>query len=109
MTSIAKPSQNPPDPAINAGVIALIVAGGSGTRIGGEAPQPDHENGGKTLLRRTIELFLTRQRIDGVRVVVRRQDHGLYRKAIEGLTLFPLVVGGATRQESVYRGLRSLR
>lgn len=89
--------------------IALIVAGGTGERMGGGIPKQYLEIDGKTVLARTISAFLTHPGIDGVRVVVRREHHGLYRKAVAGLTLYPLVVGGDTRQESVRRGLESLR
>ena len=91
------------------GVVALIVAGGASERIGGGVPKQYLEIGGKSVLARTVEAFLSHPEIDGVRVVIRREHHGLYRKAINGLTLFPLVVGGDTRQESVRRGLESLR
>jgi len=102
MNSTAKPTAGGP-------TIALIVAAGSSERFGGTLPKPYLEIGGKSILAHTINQFLTHPGIDGVRVVIRREHHGLYRKAIAGMTLFPLVVGGNTRQESVRRGLESLR
>ncbi len=95
----------PPKPE----TIALIVAGGASERMGGGVPKQYMEIGDKSVLARTIEAFLSHPEIDGVRVVIRREHHGLYRKAINGLTIFPLVVGGDTRQESVRRGLEALR
>lgn len=89
--------------------IALIVAAGSSERMGGDIPKPYLEVDGKALLAHTVSIFLSHPGIDGVRVVARRKDHGRYRKAMQDLTLFPLVVGGATRQESVRRGLEALR
>ncbi|MDX2074778.1 MAG: bifunctional 2-C-methyl-D-erythritol 4-phosphate cytidylyltransferase/2-C-methyl-D-erythritol 2,4-cyclodiphosphate synthase [Alphaproteobacteria bacterium] len=108
MNSTTKHPQNGQTPPCG-GVIALIVAGGSSERAGAGTPKPYLEIGGKALLARTVEAFLSHPGIDGVRVVVRREHHGLYRSAMAGYTLFPLVVGGNTRQESVRRGLESLR
>jgi len=90
--------------------IALIVAAGSSERLGASLPKPYLEIGGKTILAHTVEAFLNHPGIDGVRVVIKREHHGLYRKAImNNYTVFPLVVGGATRQESVRLGLESLQ
>ncbi len=89
--------------------IALIVAAGNSERFGGSLPKPYQEIGGKALLAHTVSQFLSHPGIDGVRVVVKREHHGLYRNAMQGITLFPLVVGGATRQESVRLGLESLQ
>src|SRR5262249_10142912 len=38
----------------------------------------------------------------------RREHHPLYRQAVDGLTLFPCVIGGESRQESVLLGLESI-
>ena len=88
--------------------IALLVAAGKSERLGGDLPKPYLQLGDAPILRHTINAFLTHPQIDGVRVVIRREHHALYRKAIEGLTLFPMVVGGDNRQESVRLGLESL-
>lgn len=88
--------------------IALIVAAGASSRFGGEVPKPYIELNGKAVLRRTVEAFLTHPGIDGVRVVISRQHHPLYRKLINGLTLFPPVMGGPTRQYSVRLGLEAI-
>ncbi len=88
--------------------IALLVAAGKSERMGGEIPKPYLHLGGEPILRRTIKAFLNHPEIDAVRVVIRREHHALYRRAIEGLTLMPLVVGGDSRQESVRRGLEAL-
>ena len=60
------------------------------------------------MVRKTIEAFLEHPAIAGVRVVIRREHHALYKKATQGLTLFPCVIGGETRQESVRLGLESI-
>ncbi len=89
--------------------IALIVAAGGSTRMNGGIPKPYMDFAGKTIIARTVEIFLSHPRIDAVRVVIKREHNPLYKKATFGLPIFPMVVGGETRQESVKRGLESLR
>lgn len=88
--------------------IALIVAAGKSERLGSDIPKPYLTLSGTPVLRRTLETFLTHPRIDGVRTVIARAHHPLYRKLADGLMLFPCVIGGDTRQESVLRGLKSI-
>lgn len=88
--------------------LVLIVAAGQSSRFGAEIPKPYHNLNGKPVLRHAIEAFARHPEIDGVRVVIRREDHPRYRQAVDGLSLIPCVVGGASRQESVRKGLESL-
>lgn len=88
--------------------IALLVAAGHSERMGGGLPKPYIQLGGESILQRTIKAFLEHPAIDGVRVVIRREHHPYYRKAIGGLTVIPCVMGGNSRQESVRLGLESL-
>ncbi|NBX04204.1 MAG: bifunctional 2-C-methyl-D-erythritol 4-phosphate cytidylyltransferase/2-C-methyl-D-erythritol 2,4-cyclodiphosphate synthase [Alphaproteobacteria bacterium] len=88
--------------------IALLVAAGNSERMGSDLPKPYLQIGDKPLLRRTLKIFLAHPEVDAVRVVIRREHHPLYRRAIEGLSPMPMVVGGNTRQESVRLGLESL-
>ena len=89
-------------------IIALIVAAGAGERVGGELPKQYLNIGGKTMLERSVEVFLSHPRIDGVKVVIARPHHLIYKKALFGKVLYPPVMGGPTRQESVRRGLQAL-
>lgn len=90
--------------------IALIMAAGSSTRFGGDVPKIYTDLAGKTPLARSIEAFLTHPRIDGVRVMINREHHPLYRKHImKNLTIYPCAIGGKTRQESVRRGLAAIK
>lgn len=88
--------------------VAILVAAGHSTRMGSEMPKPYISLGKESLLRYTVKAFLGHPKIDGIRVVIRREHHAYYKKATEGLNLFPCVIGGATRQESVWHGLESL-
>ncbi|MCW5751417.1 MAG: bifunctional 2-C-methyl-D-erythritol 4-phosphate cytidylyltransferase/2-C-methyl-D-erythritol 2,4-cyclodiphosphate synthase [Alphaproteobacteria bacterium] len=88
--------------------IALIVAAGRGTRIGGEIPKQYLPLLGQPILRHTLEAFLRHEAIDRVRVVIHPDDRDLYDAAAAGLDLLEPVPGGASRQESVRLGLESL-
>ncbi len=88
--------------------LALIMAAGSGERLGSDTPKAYVNLAGKNLLRRSMETFLSHPGVDGVRVVIDRAHHPLYRKTAQGLTLFPCVIGGKSRQDSVRLGLKSV-
>lgn len=88
-------------------VTALIVAGGSGTRMGNEKNKVFLPLFGKTIIEHTLEVFFSSNYIDDIIVVTRKQD------IKECMCLFAdkeknvkIVQGGKTRQESVYNGLK---
>ena len=88
--------------------LALIVAGGRGSRAGDGVPKQYRSLAGMPVLRRTVQAFLRHPRIGSVRAVIHPDDQTLYEAATEGLELEPPVHGGATRQQSVAAGLASL-
>lgn len=88
--------------------IALIVAAGSGSRMGHDLPKQYLTLGGKPVLRHCLETFAAHPRIAAVRVVINPEFRDLYDRASAGLDLLPPVAGGRTRQESVRLGLESL-
>jgi len=88
--------------------IALLVAAGKSERMQSDMAKPYLTLDRESVLRRAVKTFMEHPMIDGVRVVIRREHHAAYKQAIEGLTLFPCVIGGNSRQESVRRGLESL-
>lgn len=90
-------------------IIALIVAGGCGSRAGGTVPKQYQKLQGKMLLRYAINAFISHPLVDGVQVVIREEDKDLYEEAIDGLDLFPAVIGGKRRQDSVSLGLGALK
>ena len=87
---------------------ALLVAAGSGSRAGAEIPKQYREIGGRPLIRHAIE-GLVHDRIDAIQVVIGPGHEQAYRRATEGLFLPPPIIGGATRRESVHRGLAALQ
>ncbi|MCA0295856.1 MAG: 2-C-methyl-D-erythritol 4-phosphate cytidylyltransferase [Actinobacteria bacterium] len=89
-------------------VVALVVAAGSGTRLGGNVPKALREVGGRPLVLRSIEA-LAEGGVDRALVVV---APGL-EPAFEGvLADAPVpsacVAGGAERQDSVRAGLAAI-
>ncbi len=88
--------------------IALIVAGGRGSRFGGPLPKQYAILAGQPVLRRTLAVFGATPGIDRIQVVVASGDENLYRAAVEGMDLPPPVAGGVSRQQSVLNGLESL-
>jgi 2-C-methyl-D-erythritol 4-phosphate cytidylyltransferase / 2-C-methyl-D-erythritol 2,4-cyclodiphosphate synthase len=88
--------------------IALIVAAGSGTRLGGDVPKQYLPLAGRAVLRHSVETFLRHPAISGIRVVISAEHRALYDSAIAGLAILPPVLGGASRQDSVRSGLESL-
>lgn len=88
--------------------IALIVAAGSGTRLGGEVPKQYLPLAGRAVLRHSVETFLRHPAIAGVRVVISAEHRALYDSAVAALPILPPVAGGASRQDSVRNGLESL-
>jgi len=87
--------------------VALIVAAGRGTRMGGPVPKQYRLLGGVAVIRHTILAFCDHAGIGGVQAVIHPADRALYAKAVAGLDLPEPVLGGATRQESVRQGLEA--
>ena len=88
--------------------LALIVAGGRGSRFGGSLPKQYALLGGKPVLRHTLEAFRRAAGIAGIRVVIGPNDQAPYQEATAGLGLPPPIIGGASRQQSVLNGLEAL-
>ncbi|MBL8806521.1 MAG: bifunctional 2-C-methyl-D-erythritol 4-phosphate cytidylyltransferase/2-C-methyl-D-erythritol 2,4-cyclodiphosphate synthase [Rhodospirillales bacterium] len=95
-------------PAAPNACIALVVAAGRATRLGGEVPKQYRALGGAPLLRRSLAALLAHPRVDAVRVVYNPDHAQAYAQATAGLDLLEPVAGGAERQDSVRAGLESL-
>lgn len=87
--------------------VALVVAAGSGSRVGGNRPKQYAPIAGKALLAHAVD-HLRHPRIDAVRVVIGPGQQEFYEEAIAGRPLPAPVAGGATRQQSVRKGLEAL-
>ncbi|MGZ8346896.1 MAG: bifunctional 2-C-methyl-D-erythritol 4-phosphate cytidylyltransferase/2-C-methyl-D-erythritol 2,4-cyclodiphosphate synthase [Allosphingosinicella sp.] len=86
--------------------VAVLVAAGSGSRAGG-VPKQYRRLGGRPLLAHAIE-GLRQPRIDQIQIVIGAGQEEACRDAVGALPLPAPVIGGATRQESVRKGLAAL-
>ena len=89
-------------------VVAIVVAAGSGVRLGGDVPKAVRVLAGRPLVSWSVESLAA----GGVTEVVVVIGDGLQSVFTNALADAPvpwrLVVGGATRQESVARGIAAL-
>lgn len=85
---------------------AVIVAAGASSRMGGQISKALLDLGGKTVIRRTLEIFENAKIIDGIVLVCRMEDTDKFRLEAAGLNkLIAIVCGGEDRQESVSAGV----
>lgn len=89
-------------------VVALIVAAGSGSRMGGEVPKQYRSIAGKSVLGHAADALAAHPRIDAVRVVIGDGQQQAAVDALAGRDVGQLILGGDTRQESVRLGLQAL-
>ncbi|MBA2771878.1 MAG: bifunctional 2-C-methyl-D-erythritol 4-phosphate cytidylyltransferase/2-C-methyl-D-erythritol 2,4-cyclodiphosphate synthase [Sphingomonas sp.] len=90
-------------------VTALIVAAGSGHRLGGGVPKQFRPLGGKPVLRWAVERLRRHPAVGAVRVVVGESQQRLAAEALSGIDVGELIRGGAGRSDSVQAGLRSIQ
>ncbi|MEO7409841.1 MAG: bifunctional 2-C-methyl-D-erythritol 4-phosphate cytidylyltransferase/2-C-methyl-D-erythritol 2,4-cyclodiphosphate synthase [Sphingomicrobium sp.] len=89
-------------------VTALIVAAGSGSRMGGELPKQYRLLGGKAVLAHAVDALAAHARIDAVRVVIGAGQDDIARAALGNREVGDLIVGGAERSDSVRVGLAAV-
>src|SRR2546423_5129060 len=88
--------------------VAIIVAGGKGSRFGGNRPKQFLEINGTSIIIHTLRQFEHAQEIDRVVVVVPAAEVNTFRAAVEESNLkkvSQVVAGGETRAQSVKCGL----
>lgn len=85
--------------------VALIVAAGSGSRAGGAIPKQYAHVEGKALLAHAYAAFAGHTAVDEVVVVIAAGAEPLAAAALGPVRT---IVGGATRRESVARGLAAI-
>ncbi|HEY4941332.1 MAG TPA: bifunctional 2-C-methyl-D-erythritol 4-phosphate cytidylyltransferase/2-C-methyl-D-erythritol 2,4-cyclodiphosphate synthase [Rhizomicrobium sp.] len=90
------------------GVAVLVVAAGRGERAGGAIPKQYVSLLGRPLLRWTLQAFARHPRVTAVQVAIGPGQDQSYAEAVHGLEVLSPIAGGATRQESVRRGLEAL-
>ena len=90
---------------------AIILAGGSGTRMGNEKPKQFMDILGKTVLERSVLAFDKSLTVDEIVVVVRESDLDTSKAFIESLGLekpLKVTTGGSCRAESAKKGFATM-
>ena len=96
-------STAPPLPAF----AAVVVAAGKGLRAGQPLPKQFAMWRGKPVLRYSVETLLA-SGADPLIVAIPENGEAAAKQALEGLTGYELVTGGATRQQSVAHALSAI-
>ena len=86
---------------------AVIVAAGSGKRMGTDKPKQFLELCGKTIIERTVGIFAGCNFINEIIVVSSEDGIGKCKKLLD-VKGIKYVLGGSERYESVYNGLKSV-
>lgn len=90
--------------------VAVILAGGSGHRVGGDVPKQLLKIGGRTVLERSIDAFEACPRIDEIAVVVRQDMLIEISNIIESNNyqkVSRLLIGGKERSDSSLSAIRA--
>ncbi len=87
---------------------AIIVAAGQGERSGLGRPKQYELLKGQPMVRHSAESFLNHQNIGKLWIVIGTDQEDLLNAALAGLPDFEIVIGGATRQDSVRNGLSAI-
>ena len=88
---------------------ALIVAAGVGARAGLHVPKQFETVGGKPMIRHSVERLSSHPDIDQIWIVVAAGQEEQLNQALAPLSCYKIVIGGTTRQQSVYNGLVAIR
>jgi 2-C-methyl-D-erythritol 4-phosphate cytidylyltransferase len=92
--------------------IAIILAGGTGTRVGSKIPKQFIKIMNKPILAYTLEVFQNNTNIDAIEVVCHRDWMTETRQIIEEYKMDKvkwIVQGGETFQESTWNGVSNLK
>ncbi len=92
--------------------IAIILAGGVGSRLQSSTPKQYLSINKKEILLLTLSQFLVNNSIDGIKVVIHPEHLQLYNKTVAKINsakLMPPAYGDISRQASVLKGLDSIK
>ncbi len=88
--------------------IVIVVGAGRGSRAGEGLPKQYRTIGGETIVRRCLKAFLAHPDVSAVCPVIHSDDRDLFTQSASGLDVLPVVLGGDTRQSSVFNGLSAI-
>lgn len=93
-------------------VIALILSGGSGTRLGADIPKQYIKVFDRPVISYCIEQLVCHEKIDGIQIVAASQWHGVILECLKQFDKNKKFKGfsipGENRQLSIYNGLADL-
>ena len=89
-------------------VTALIVAAGSGSRLGADGPKQYRILGSKAVLAHAVDAMTSHPRVDAVRVVIGAGQEELAQLALGTRDIGALILGGKERADSVRAGLAAI-
>ncbi len=90
-------------------VVAIIVAGGTGTRMGGAVPKQFLALGGRTILDRTVSVFAGSPRIDGIVLALPASSPDAIKASYRAVPkVIAVVDGGTERPDSVRNALAAV-
>ena len=89
-------------------VTALIVAAGSGSRMGADMPKQYRRLAGKAVLAHAVDAMTSHPAVEAVRVVIGPGQEGDARSALGDRDVGAMIVGGAERADSVRAGLAAI-
>lgn len=84
---------------------ALILAGGTGTRLGADIPKQYIEVADKPIIAYCLKIFFAHEMIDAVQIVADKMWHEYVLRQINSAKFKGFSLPGATRQLSIYNGL----
>lgn len=84
---------------------AVILAGGTGTRLGGNLPKQYIEVNDKPIIKYCLDVFVSHEMIDAVQIVADEVWHEYVLRHISSDKFKGFSTPGKTRQLSIYNGL----
>lgn len=90
-------------------VTAIILAGGTGTRLGADIPKQYIEINGKPIISYCLDVFLQHDDIDNIQIVADKLWHEYILQYISTAKFKGFSVPGENRQLSIYNGLYDVK
>lgn len=89
--------------------VALVLAGGTGSRLGGEIPKQYRNVAGKPVISYCMETLTRHEEIDGIQIVADRRWRDFILEHVPNEKLRGFSEEGENRQMSIFHGLEDIR
>lgn len=93
--------------------IALVLSGGTGTRLGGDIPKQYIKVNGQMLISFCLKMFSEHENVDGIWIVAAKEWQQAISEEAKRLGIYDSILGyslpGKNRQLSIYNGLLGIR